>query len=186
VMFRGQAKRYFPLPDYDLTEANHVKVRLAGRFIDENYSRMLLSLPDIGWSEILALDQIQKSAKPDADVLQLLRKRGLVEGRKSAPYISAEVAKVTGQKADYIRTRGQDDAYYRKLVTDYLGKFHEASKEDLRKLVLPKLPDALSAKQKETKLQNMLTSLRKAGVIARVGGLQHAKWCLHIEDAPGS
>jgi ATP-dependent DNA helicase RecG len=186
VMFRGQARRYFPLPDYDLTETNHVKVRLAGRFIDENYSRMLLSLPDIGWAEILALDQIQKGAKPDADVLQLLRKRGLVEGRKSAPYISAEVAKVTDQKADYIRTRGQDDAYYRKLVTDYLGKFHEASKEDLRKLVLPKLPDALSAKQKETKLQNMLTSLRKAGVIARVGGLQHAKWCLYTDDASGS
>jgi ATP-dependent DNA helicase RecG len=179
VMFRGQAKRFFPLPDYDLTEANHVKVRLAGRFIDENYSRMLLSLPDIGWAEILALDQIQKGLTPNIDTLKILRKRKLVEGRKSAPHISAEVAQVTGQKADYIRSKGQDDAYYRKLVADYLAKFHEASREDFRKLILPKLPEVLTPRQKETKLQNLLTSLRKTNVISRSGGLTNAKWSLH-------
>jgi ATP-dependent DNA helicase RecG len=179
VMFRGQAKRFFPLPDYDLTEVNHVKVRLAGRFIDENYSRMLLSLPDIGWAEILALDQIQKGLTPNIDTLKILRKRKLVEGRKSAPHISAELAQVTGQKADYIRSKGQDDAYYRKLVADYIAKFHEASREDLRKLILPKLPEVLTPKQKETKLQNLLTSLRKTNVISRSGGLTNAKWSLH-------
>lgn len=184
IMFRGQAARYFPLPDYDLTEPNHVKVRLSGRFIDENYSRMLLSLPDIGWSEILALDQIQKGLTPDVDTLKILRKHKLVEGRKSAPHISAEVAQVTGQKADYIRSKGQDDAYYRKLIADYLAKFHEASREDLRQLILPKLPEVLTPKQKETKLHNLLTYLRKTNVISRSGGLTNAKWLLHKPEIP--
>ena len=178
VMFKGQAKRFFPLPDFDLTENNHVKIRLQGRFIDENYSRMLLNLPDMSWPEVLALDQIQKGAAPDNAALQLLRKRGLVEGRKPSLHISATVAKATGQKADYIRARGQDDQYYRKMIVDYLAKFHEASREDLRKLLLTKLPDVLSDKQKETKIHNLLTTLRKGGVIERSGGLSDAKWSL--------
>ena len=178
VMFKGQAKRFFPLPDFDLSENNHVKVRLPGRFIDENYSRTLLSLPDMSWPEVLALDQIQKGLAPDDATLQLLRKRGLVEGRKPALHISATVARVTGQKADYIRTRGQDDQYYRKMIVDYLQKFHEASREDLRKLLLTKLPDVLSPKQKETKIHNLLSALRMAGAIKRSGGLSDAKWSL--------
>ena len=178
VMFKGQAKRFFPLPDFDLAEKNHVKVRLQGRFIDENYSRTLLNLPDMSWLEVLALDQIQKGFAPDDATLQLLRKRGLVEGRKPALHISATVAKATGQKADYIRARGQDDQYYRKMIVDYLEKFHEASREDLRKLLLTKLPDVLSHKQKETKIHNLLSALRIAGVIKRSGGLSDARWSL--------
>ena len=132
----------------------------------------------MSWLEVLALDQIQKGLAPDDATLQLLRKRGLVEGRKPALHISATVAKATGQKADYIRARGQDDQYYRKMIVDYLEKFHEASREDLRKLLLTKLPDVLSHKQKETKIHNLLSALRITGVIKRSGGLSDARWSL--------
>ncbi len=184
VMFRGQARRFFPLPDYDLSEPNHVKVRLLGRFIDENYSRALLSLPDMSWLEILALDQIQKGKIPDETSLKALRKHGLVEGRKRALHISASVADLTGQKADYIRARGQNDEYYRKLIADYLTKFNQANRDDLRRLIVPKLPDVLTDKQKESKLQNLLTSLRKMGIIKRSGSLSNAKWSLYENDVP--
>ena len=43
LMWKGQACRYFPLPDFDLTDAGRVILRLPGRFIDENYSRALLA-----------------------------------------------------------------------------------------------------------------------------------------------
>jgi ATP-dependent DNA helicase RecG len=176
VMFRGQANRFFPLPDYDLTEANHVKVRLSGRFIDENYSRTLLSLPDIGWAEILALDQIQKGLAPDNDALQLLRKRGLVEGRKPALHISAEVALATDQKAKYIRSRRQDDQHYRKLILDYIGQFKRATTQEIRDLLMSKLPDALTDEQKEHKVHNLLTALRIAGDIHNSGSKRYPQW----------
>jgi len=176
VMFRGQANRFFPLPDYDLTEANHVKVHLAGRFIDENYSRALLSLPDIGWPEILALDQIQKGLAPDNDALQLLRKRGLVEGRRPALHISAKVAVATDQKAKYIRSRRQDDQHYRKLILDYISQFKRATTQEIRDLLTSKLPDALTGEQKEHKVHNLLTALRIAGDIHNAGSKRYPKW----------
>lgn len=178
VMFRGQARRYLPLPDYDLSESDHVVLRLPGRFIDENYSRLLLTHGDFQLEDIIALDHIQKGEAPDDTVLRALRKRGLVEGRKPALHISATVAEATDLKAQYIRTRRQGDEHYRKLILDYLGQWKEAGRDDVRALLLPLLPAALNAEQKEHKVHNLLTALRKAGRIERVGPLRRAKWRL--------
>lgn len=175
VMFRGQARRYLPLPDYDLSESDHVVLRLPGRFIDENYSRLLLTHGDFQLEDIIALDHIQKGEAPDDTVLRALRKRGLVEGRKPALHISATVAEATDLKAQYIRTRRQDDEHYRKLILDYLGQWKEAGRDDVRALLLPLLPAALNADQKEHKVHNLLTALRKSGRIERVGPLRRAR-----------
>lgn len=36
-----QKKKYFPMPDYDLSNPNRVIITLYGKIIDENYSRLL-------------------------------------------------------------------------------------------------------------------------------------------------
>lgn len=41
-MFRVQKARSFPLPDYDLSAPGRVSVRVEGRVIDENYTKLLL------------------------------------------------------------------------------------------------------------------------------------------------
>ena len=83
IMFLGQARRYFPLPDFDLTDSSHVVLQLSGRFIDENYSRALLTESDLSWSDIVTLDRIQKGLPPtDEQAVQSLRRRRLIEGRK--------------------------------------------------------------------------------------------------------
>ena len=177
VMFRGQARRYLPLPDFDLGEAGRVVLRLPGRFIDENYSRMLLAHGEFGLEEIIALDRIQKTgAAPDDATLRDLRKRGLIEGRKNALHISAAVAAATDQKAQYIRTRRQDDEHYRRLILDYLKQWHEASTRELRELLFPKLSDVLSTEQKEHKVHNLLTGLREVGAVQNVGSRRYPKW----------
>jgi ATP-dependent DNA helicase RecG len=178
VMFRGQARRYLPLPDYDLSDPGHVVMRLAGRFIDENYSRALLTHSDFTLNDILALDRIQKGMSPDEATLKMLRKRGLVEGRKPAVHVSASVAEATGHKADYIRTRRQDDEHYRKLILDYLAQWKQAGRDEIRDLLNPILPTILSAEQKEHKIHNLLTALRRAGMIRRAGPHRSAKWTL--------
>jgi ATP-dependent DNA helicase RecG len=178
VMFRGQARRYLPLPDYDLSDPGHVVMRLAGRFIDENYSRALLTHGDFSLGDILALDKVQKGIVPDEVTLKTLRKRGLVEGRKPAVHVSADVAAVTGNKADYIRTRRQDDAHYRKLILDYLDQWQQAGRDEIRNLLLPILPTVLDAEQKEHKIHNLLTALRRNGIIRRTGPARSTKWML--------
>lgn len=176
VMFRGQARRYLPLPDYDLSDPGHVTLRLPGRFLDENYSRALLAHNDFAIDEILALDRIQKRQLPDEATLTRLRKRGLVEGRKPSLHISARVAAATGQKADYIRTRRQDDQHYRKLILDYVKEWPSASTQDLRKLLGPKLPDVFTQAQKEHKVHNLLSGLRREKKIRNAGSRRYPKW----------
>ena len=48
------------------------------------------------------------------------------------------------------------------------------------KAVLDSMTAALNAEQKEHKVHSLLTALRKAGRIERVGPLRRAKWRLAI------
>lgn len=176
VMFRGQARRYLPLPDFDLSDPAHVTLTLAGRFIDENYSRALLLNQDMPLVDTVALDRVQKHLPIDAVAVQSLRKRDLVEGRKTALHVSAKIADVTDQKAQYIRNRSQGDEHYRKLILDYLDKFHQASLRQLQEMLHPLLPQILDDKQKLTKIRNLLTWLRDKELIRAEGPKKNAIW----------
>lgn len=178
VMFKGQARRYLPMPDYDLSDAKHVVLKLAGRFLDENYSRLLLTHDDFTLADILALDRVQKHLPINDDAIRALRRRGMIEGRKPALHLSAKLAEATDDKGRYIRHRRQDDAHYRHLILDYLRQFKTASRDDLRDMLLPVLPAILSVEQKENKLKNLLAALRRDGAIVRDGPPTKALWRL--------
>lgn len=178
IMFKGQMRRFLPLPDFELGDRLHVVLKLPGRFIDENYSRALLTQGNVTLPEALALDRVQKGLVPAEAMLRSLRKRGLVEGRKPSLHISASVAAATGDKGRYIRTRRQDDTHYRKLVLDYLGQFGQAKREDIRDLLLKTLPELLTEQQKENRIHNLLSAMRRAKLIKREGARAHAIWRL--------
>ena len=178
VMFKGQARRFFPLPDFDVSDPNHVILRIQGRFIDENYSRTLLSHEDLPWPEVLALDAIQKGVEPDEDALQALRRKGLIEGRRPALHVAASIAAATGDTAEYIRHRAFDDAYYCDLILEYLRKFGHGTRADFRRLILDKLSDMLTNQQKDDKLKNLLQKLRSDSKITREGQPPKSVWRL--------
>ena len=69
------------------------------------------------------------------------------------------------EKASYIKNKGFDDDYYRKLIVEFLRKFGSASREDIHKLLVDKLPGTLTQKQKFYKVGNLLAFLRKNGHI---------------------
>lgn len=71
----------------------------------------------------------------------------------------------TRDKTDYIKNKGFDDEYYRKLILEYLQKFRTASREDINRLLSDKLPGNLNPKQKIYKVGNLLANLRKKGYI---------------------
>ena len=177
-MYVGQARRYFPMPDYDLSEPTAVQMTLYGSVVDIAYSRLLIQKTDLPLADVLALDRVQKKLPIPEDAAAHLRKAGLIEGRKPKYFVSAKVAAATASKADYIRTRAQDDEFYAKLLTDYLEKFGEASRAEVNKLLLDKLSDALDAGQKEKKIANLLTKLRRAGRITNTGSRGQPAWKL--------
>lgn len=178
VLFHGQMARYLPLPDYDLGDSQHVTLHLPGRFIDANYSRVLLTRSDLGLPEVLALDAIQKHGHVDAAMVARLRQQGLVEGRRSQLHVARDVAAVTGTVDEYLRHRAFDDRYYCDLVTEFLRTNGEARRSDIDRLLRDKLSDLLDAKQKREKIKNLLQKLRREGRIVSEGHTQATTWRL--------
>jgi len=177
-MYTGQARRYLPMPDYDLSEPETVKMTLYGGVVDIAYSRLLIQKTNLPLPDVLALDRVQKKLPLPDEAATRLRKAGLIEGRKPNYFVSAAIASATANQADYIRTRAQDDAFYAKLVMDYLKQFSQASRAEINTLLLDKLSEALDAGQKERKIGNLLSNLRRTGRITNSGSRKQPRWKL--------
>ena len=177
-MYVRQARRYFPMPDYDLSNAGAVKLAIHGGVVDQAYSRLLIQKTDLPLADVLALDRVQKKLPIPDEAAARLRRAGLIEGRKPGYHVSAQVAAATDQKADYIRTRAQDDEFYAKLLTDYLQRYGGATRSEINRLLLPKLSEALSAEQKDNKIANLLTQLRRTNRIHNSGTRARPVWRL--------
>lgn len=175
-MHKGQAKRYFPLPDYDLSEATAVRMTIYGGEVDPAYSQMLMQRTELPFEDVLALDRVQKNRPIPDEAMKRLRHAKLIEGRKPNFHVSAVVADATDSRADYILTRALDDEHYKKLITDYLAKFRSASRADIDEFLKDKLSDALNDYQKARKIGNLLTSMRRSGVIKNEGSRGKPTW----------
>ena len=178
VMARSQVRRFLPLPDFDLTEANLVRLTVYGAVIDTNFSQVLMSRTDLPMKDILSLDRVQKGSPVPNDELRRLRRLGLVEGRRPHLHVSAEIADVTDSRTSYMRTRSLDDKHYEGLIVEYLESFGEASRSDLDEFLLDKLSEALSPEEKYRKLSSLLTKLRRQGRIVNTGSRKKSKWTL--------
>ena len=89
----------------------------------------------------------------------------MVEGKAPYVHVSAHVAEIIDEKAQYIKNRGFDDGFYKKLILEYLGQFSKGTKADFVKLLSDKLPDVLSVRQKDDKVRNYLAALRREGIV---------------------
>lgn len=183
TMTLSQRKRYFPLPDYSKSGPDRVVLEIYGHVIDENYTRLLLERQDLPLNIVMLLDRVQKKLPITDEAAALLRKQGLIEGRKPNYYPAAQIAQATGNRGAYIRNRAFDDAYYKDLILDYLRKFGSASPDDLKGLVLDKLSDALDEKQKQNKFRNLLHAMSKRDqTIEKQGSRQTGRWVLVRAD----
>lgn len=177
-MHARQARRYFPMPDYDLGEVNAVGLTIYGGVVDPAYSRLLIQQTDLPLTDILALDRVQKKLPIPEEAVVRLKRLKLIEGRKPHYHVSAAVAEATANKAEYIRTRAQDDEFYAKLLTDYLDKFDQATRSEINSLLMSKLSDALDEKQKYIKISTLLTKLRRSKTIVNTGTDTAPSWRL--------
>ena len=163
-MFNKQRERLFPMPDYDFSN-NRVKVTIVGKVLDIDYAMLLSKDRSLTLLEIEMLSRLLMHRPLSNDEISYLRKRKLVEGRKSSLYIAKNVAKATGQKAEYTRNKGFDDNYYKDLILKALDQHVTMSRPEIDILLMTKLPEALTDKQKVTKIGHLLTALRMANKI---------------------
>ena len=160
-IYNIQKEKYFPLPDYDLTEKNRVKVTLYGKIIDENYSKLLFKKANLNIDQVILLDKVQKKYPITKVQSDYLRKDKLIEGRYPNIYISSDIAKVTGEKESYIYNSGLENDYYKSLIMKYITKYGKASRKELENLLKDKLPATLSDDNKVNRVRYLLKMLRK-------------------------
>lgn len=184
-MFETQRERFFPLPDYQFDTADsgypRVEVAISGQVLDTNYTQALMRRSDLELRQVLLLDRVQRRRPLSKEQIRELKAIKLIEGRAPNYFISSKVADWTQQKANYIHNRGLDDAYYQKLVIEYLEKYGQATRQELDDLLLAKLPAVLDAEQKAHKVKNLLQSMRRAERIHRIGPRSAAVWRLGSE-----
>lgn len=178
-MFLEQKKRYLPLPEYDFSASEKITLKIYGRVINENYSKLLIEKADLDLYITFLLDKVQKNQQLTKEESQHLKKQKLVEGRYPNIFVTSKIAAITGDKTAYIKNRAFDKDYYKKLIIEYLSKYHSASREDIDKLLLNKLPDILNEKQRLNKVKNLLSELsQKDKRIKNVGTRSISKWIL--------
>jgi ATP-dependent DNA helicase RecG len=173
-MYLSQKNRYFPLPDYELSEQQKVVLQIYGHAINENYSKLLIENKDLPLSSVILLDRIQKNLPVTKKAIIMLRSEKLIEGRKPNYYIAAKVATTIDDKAAYIRNRAFDDAHYKEMIISYLKKFKKGNRQEIENLIIPKLSEVLKEKQKKDKVKNLLQAMRKDGIIR----LKERDWVL--------
>lgn len=178
-MFFTQKKRFFPLPDYDLSDPNKVQVRIIGKILDENYTRMLINHTELDLTTVMLLDKVQKKEKITQEEAKNLRKQRLIEGKYPNIYVAAQIAAITGDKTTYIKNRAFDKDYYKNLIIKFLEQYHSASRQDIDNLLLDKLSDTLNEVQKRKKINNLLFEMsKKDGSIVNTGSSKRPKWVL--------
>ncbi len=176
-LFLFQRVRFFPMPDYELTN-NRVMVTLTGKVLDMDYARLLARDGGLSLQEIIALDKVQKHQPLDDDEEKLLRAKALVEGRKPNYFIAQPVAEKIGQKASYSKNRAFDKQYYLDLICKAAGEHGTLTRKDIDELLWNKLPEWMDDKQRKNKVTNLITECRKNQKITNSGTDTNPKWVL--------
>jgi ATP-dependent DNA helicase RecG len=179
-VYRIQRNKFFPLPDYDLTDNNRVKVTIHGRIIDENYSKLIYSETELPIETVFLLDRVQKGIKLTREQSDFLRAKKLIEGRYPNVFVSSKIAEITGEKAQYIHNIGMGDEYYKEQILKLIKKFESASRKDIDDLLLPSLPNSLSDKNKMSRIRYLINIMSvKEKSIKNIGNNRKSKWVLN-------
>ena len=164
-IYRIQRDKYFPMPDYDFSEKNRVKVTLYGTIIDEKYSKLLFEQKKLSLNDIVLLDRVQKKLSITKEQFEHLKEANLVEGRYPNIYISSSIAEITDNKEDYILNAGLNRKFYKELIIEYFKVYKKATKKEIKKLLRDKFPNSLDDKTKDSRVRSLLDTLKRENFI---------------------
>lgn len=174
-MFLFQRKRFFPLPDYDLS-GKKVKVTITGKVMDPEFSKALAKNPGLTLDEIILLDKVQKKQKLSVLEAKHLLGKKLIEGRKPNYFISLQIAGDAGQKAEYSKNKAFDNEYYQDLILKAIEQHSFVDRKDIEALLSNKLPEWMTDLQKKNRISYLMLGLRKSDKIINIGSTIKPKW----------
>lgn len=176
MMYRIQRDKCFPLPSYDLSAMNRVKVTVYGKVLDANYTQLLHANGNLDIQTVFLLDQIQKKQTISLENYHELKKKNLVEGRYPNIFVSFKVANAVGERTRYITNRGLDENICRELVLQALKIQPATMWEILEVLDRGALSAVLTDVQKQRKVSNLLQKMKNENLIHPEGPRNKTRW----------
>ena len=161
-IFNNLRLKLFPMPDYDFSEKNRVKVTLYGKILDEKYTKILFENTDLDIGIVMLLDRVQKGIKITKEQSNLLKSKKLVEGRYPHLFVSKEISDITNQKAKYIKNRGLSNDMYKKMILEYISAYGKATRREIDELLLEHMPSVLDEDQKKRRIKYLLVDCLSA------------------------
>lgn len=176
-VYEIQRGRMLPLPTYDLSEPSRVSVTVYGRVLDEAYTRLLASEPDMDLETVFMLDLVQKGNPITREQAKTLRGRGLVEGRCPKLTLSSRVAGIIGTHEEYVRQKGLDASICKELIVKLL-RTRSCTRAEIVSAISHALPEDMSGEQRKKHVSYLLQELRKERRIRPDGARGSAKWVI--------
>ena len=176
-VYEIQRGRMLPLPTYDLSEPSRVSVTVYGRVLDEAYTRLLASKPDMDLETVFMLDLVQKGNPITREQAKTLRGRGLVEGRYPKLTLSSRVAGIIGTHEEYVRQKGLDASICKELIVKLL-RTRSCTRAEIVSAISHALPEDMSGEQRKKHVSYLLQELRKERRIRPDGARGSAKWVI--------
>lgn len=178
-MFVTQRNRFFPMPDYDFSVLDTIRVKVFGKILDENYTKLLISRTDLDLKTVILLDAIQKNR---ADLLsdtqiKYLKNEKMIEGRKPNYYISARIAQLTDEKVIYTKNRALETKQYKDYILQHIANHGSASRKEINELLFNMLPVFMTIEQKKTRVHNIMSKM-SGKEIKNIGTRKDSKWVL--------
>lgn len=119
------------------------------------------------------LDRVQKGLPISNTAATRLRKRGVVAGRKTKLKIIVDTGDLTRAHSVGVKLK----PHHQKLI-DFLANFPGASRGKINEVMMGEIAGGVSENEKLAKITNVLTYLRKKGLIANVGTDTDSHWNL--------
>jgi len=186
-IFEGMLRYGRPAPDYSLTDAYTVSVRMQSSETDVEFLKMVIALEekfgDMPIDSLIILSHLrherrlttpdltaytQKPEPATRTAIEKLVEAGLVEahghGRARAYTLSANVYRQSGRKAAYIRQAGFDPIQQEQMVLSYIDKHGSIKRGEVAELCHLSLPQAY----------HLLKKLEKQNIIKQFGKMRHS------------
>ena len=180
-MFHAQKNRFFPLPDYDVSNEK-VKVTIFGKILDMDYARLLAQTPELSLDDIIMLDKVQKDKRLTDNEEKYLKSKKLIEGRKPNFFVAKKIAQSTGHKAEYSKDKAFEKEKYLEWILKSIEEHGSMNRKDIDKLLWNMLPAWMNDVQKKNRIKNLLSELRVRDVIRNNGTKKDPVWILEINN----
>lgn len=175
-----QRKRFLPLTDYILYDKQRVVLQVYGNVIDENYSKLLIERADLPLMKVILLDKVQKKHLLTDDAISLLRREGLIEGRKPNIFVSATLAKLTGKQVLYTKRKPFEKQKLKDWVLKFLDEHQQANRKQIDELLWSLLPEDWTTTRKKNKIANLLSEMKREGLISNKGNDNLPCWVRNV------